>query len=442
MKVNPLYRMISFMGGLAAEPLLERLVSRGGRSGEIWEQRLGHLPPWIVRSAPFDLWLHGVSVGEISVVQGIVERVRASLPDTSILVSSFTETGIARAEKILKGICRVIAYPLDFPRAVQRTVSLVKPRVYACVETELWPNLLSCIREQGAGTLLVNARISPRSFSAYRGIKALIAPVVNQFDGICAISELHARRLRMLGAEPARLEVTGNAKFELLLEKPDSGKSGMLRRRLGIAGTMKVIVFGSLRGREHQMIMPLLKTLCRERRDVFCIVAPRHIGGVEDAERFLEMGGFKYQLLSRILDDGERLDPYSTNILLVDRIGYLFDLYGLSTCAFVGGSLVRKGGQNIMEPAAWKKPVIFGPHTWNFEDATSCLLSDGGGLEVKDVEQLLSTLRLLLDNEVDCRRRGELARKTLEKLAGNAATRQAERIVELLGKYRRPETGP
>jgi 3-deoxy-D-manno-octulosonic-acid transferase len=432
MKVNPLYRMISRLGELVAGPILERLSSSGGRKGEIWEQRLGHLPPWIVRSAPFDLWIHGVSVGEISVVQGIVKRVREKAPDTRILVSSFTETGIARAEKILKGICRVIAYPLDLPGAVHRTVSIVRPRVYACVETELWPNLLSTVRARGAGTLLLNARISPKSFKAYRGIKALIAPVVNQFDGICAISDLHAARLRQLGADPAKLEVTGNAKFELLLERPDTEKAGMLRRRLGIPGTMKVIVFGSLRGREHQMIMPLLKTICRERRDVFCVVAPRHLGRVEDVERALETAELSYQLLGNVLEGGERIDPYSTDVLLVDRIGFLFDLYGLSTCAFVGGSLVKKGGQNIMEPAAWKKPVIFGPHTYNFEDASSRLLSEGGGLEAKDADQLLSIIRFLLDDEKECARRGELARKTLEKLAGNAATRQAERILELL----------
>ncbi len=432
MKANPLYRMISRLGELIARPILERLASKGGRTSEIWEQRLGHLPPWIVRSAPFDLWIHGVSVGEISVVQGIVERVRDKAPGTSILVSSFTETGIARAEKIFKGICKVIAYPLDLPEAVQKTVSIVRPRVYACVETELWPNLLSCVKDQGAGTLLLNARISPRSFKAYKGIRALIAPIVNQFDGICAISQLHADRLRQLGADPQKLEITGNAKFELLLERPDPDKAGTLRRRLGIPGTMKVIVFGSLRGREHQMIIPLLKKLCRERRDVFCIVAPRHMGRVEDAERALETAELAYKSLSSVVEEGERIDPYSTDVLLVDRIGFLFNLYGLSTCAFVGGSLVRKGGQNIMEPASWKKPVIFGPHTYNFEDASSSLLSDGGGLEVKDADQLLSVIRSLLDDEIECARRGRLARKTLEKLAGNAATRQAERILELL----------
>ena len=432
LKINFLYRFISSLGELATEPVLRRLAARVGRTGEIWEQRLGHLPPWIIRSAPFDLWIHGVSVGEISVVQGIVERLRSKSPDASIAVSSFTETGLARAEKIFEETCRVIAYPLDMPRAVKRSASILKPRIYACVETELWPNLISSVREQGARTLLLNARISPKSFRAYRRIKAFIAPVLNQFDQICAISPAHAERIEQLGADSSRIEITGNAKYELLLERPDPEKAGTLRRRLGIPGSMKVIVLGSLRSREHQMIMPVLRNLCREKGAPFFIVAPRHPGKVEDVKRSLDMCGLKYQVLSQVLNQTERADPYSTDVLLVDRIGYLFDLYGISTCAFVGGSLVPKGGQNIMEPAAWGKPVIFGPYMFNFEEAASSLTESGGGLKVNDAGSLLSSLRTLLKEQEECSRKGELARKTLERVAGNAATRQAEHILEFL----------
>jgi len=432
LKTNIVYRAFSSFGEFIASPVLKRLSSIGGRAGEIWEQRLGHLPPWIIRAAPFDLWIHGVSVGEISVVQAVVERVKRKAPDTSIVVSSFTESGVERAESVLGETCKIIAYPLDLPKVVERTVSVLKPKVYACVETELWPNLISCIKAHGSSSLLLNARISPKSFRIYKRIKAFISPVLRQFDQICAISPVHAKRLEDLGADKDRLEVTGNAKYELLLERPDPEKAGMLRRRLGIPGTMKVMVFGSLRGREHQMIMPVLKALCHNRRDILCIVAPRHLGRIEDVERSLGTSGLKSQLLSKILEHGERPDPYSTDVLLVDRIGYLFDLYGLAFCTFVGGSLVPLGGQNIMEPAAWEKPVIFGPYMYNFEEAASLLIKQGGGMEVKNPDALLSGIKTFLNDHEECVRKGALARKTLEQLAGTAATIQAERILEFL----------
>ncbi len=415
-----------------ASPVLKRLSFIGGKAGEIWEQRMGNLPPWIIRAAPFDLWIHGVSVGEISVVQAVVERVKKQAPEISIVVSSFTETGVARAEKVLGDSCKIIAYPLDLPRAVERCVSVLKPRVYACVETELWPNLIACVKEHGARSLLLNARISPRSFRIYRKIRAFIAPVLKQFDQICAISPIHARRLENLGADKSRLEITGNAKYELLLDRPDLEKAGILRRRLGIPGNMKVVVFGSLRGREHQMIMPVMKRLCKDRRDIFMVVAPRHMGKIGDIERVAGVNGLKCQLLSKILEEGDRPDPYDTDILLVDRMGYLFDLYGLSTCAFVGGSLVPFGGQNVMEPAAWRKPVVFGPYMFNFEEAASQLLEEGGGMEVKDANGLFSVLNELLRDRDRCSKKGELARKSLEGLADSAATTQAERILQYL----------
>ena len=432
LKINPLYKIISSLGELVAEPILKHLARKPDHTGEIWEQRMGHLPPWIKRAAPFDLWIHGVSVGEISVVHGIVDKVRKKKPETNIVVSSFTETGFARAEKIFEGTCRVIAYPLDLPQAVKRTVSVLKPKIYACVETELWPNMLSMVKEQGAKTLLLNARISPRSFNRYKRIRPVIYPLLRQFSRICAISGVHARRLEQLGADSSKLEITGNAKYELLLGKPDPDRAGMLRRRLGIPGNMKVLVFGSLRGREHQIITGVIKEIGQGRRDIYCVVAPRHPGKVEDVERSLETAGLKYHLLSDILNQEKRAEPYSTDVLLVDKIGFLFDLYGLSTCAFVGGSLEKKGGQNLMEPAAWAKPVLFGPYTFNFEDAATSLMEDGGGMEVKDADELLEKLKMLLENQNKCIRKGRTARKTLERLAGTAATRQAQRILEYL----------
>ncbi len=412
-----------------ARPFLELWSKWEGPDG-MWSGRLGHLPAELVALGPQDLWLQAVSVGEVAVAEALVKAIDNLAPQKNlrILISSTTPAGFARAISSLEDRCSIIPFPLDFPQVVSHLVGQVRPRVYASLETELWPNLLRTVQGFGTKTILLNGRISVRSYPKYLRLRSLISPILRGFTRICAISEVHAQRLKSLGAPVDRIFVTGNAKFEGLLERPDPSRPQCLREKLNVPEGIKVFVAGSLRsGEQHQIVRTYLDLKAIWPDMVFFIV-PRHLSLVPKLKKALRSAAVPYELWSGLELGEQRREK----VVIVDVIGPLFDLYGLATAAFVGGSLVSKGGQNIMEPAAWACPVFYGPHMENFEEARCVVERFGGGRSIGDWKELsIHVARIFKDHEARMNM-GQRAFKALKELAQGAASRQAEMLLEAL----------
>jgi 3-deoxy-D-manno-octulosonic-acid transferase len=408
-------------------PVMRALCLRSGDPA-LWKGRLGRVGEEISSQAPWDIWIQAVSVGEVGVAWALVQAVQSMEPGLKILVSSSTAAGYERACETLGDRCGVIPYPFDFPQAVSLAAHAVKPRVFACIETELWPSMLMEMRKRGAATVLLNGRISTRSFPRYMKIRPVIAGLLKDFSVICASSPVSSQRLLELGAPEDRLILTGNAKYEALLDRPDPGKALELARLLGIPPGARVMVAGSVRGGDEPYIMEAWKILEKRFPDLCLVVVPRHLKNVTMLERLFQRESMPMSLYSTLLK-GE--SPTRSRVVLVDRIGPLFDLYGTASVAFVGGSMSQKGGQNILEPAAWACPVLYGPYTDNFEDAVSALDKEGAGGMVRDGKELASRVTGLLSDIAAANAVGKAARRALENIAAGAATRQAEVLVRL-----------
>ncbi len=402
--------------------------SRLEGSEGIWAARLGYVPKHIIDTGPYDIWMQAVSTGEVGVAEAIVKAIDKRTNDIKILISATTPAGIARAMSSLAPRCSVIPYPLDFPQVAQRIAGAIRPRLYACLETELWPNLIRTVQDMGSKTILINGRISAQSLPRYRKIGALIHHLLKDFSGICAISEVNKDRLAAIGAPRERIYVTGNAKFEGMLSRPDRHRVGVIRECLDINESQKVIVAGSLRGGEEKPVIDAYLTLKHSFPGLVLFLVPRHINKVSCIALYLKDKNIKFQLWSKLeMGEGRVCD-----VILVDLMGPLFDLYGLASAAFVGGSLVPKGGQNIMEPAAWARPVFYGPHTDNFEEARSALEIYGGGREVRCAKDLADAIKPVLDDPQIQYEQGCAAKRALMELSHGAADKQAEILLKLL----------
>ena len=422
-----LYEKVTGGGYSFSRPILE-LWSRLEGNGGMWSGRLGHISSYVSVVGPQDIWLQAVSVGEVAVAEALVQAVDRQAPALKILISASTPAGFARAISSLGARCSVIPYPLDFPQVVRKIASEVRPGVYACLETELWPNLINAVRQFGGNTVLLNGRISVKSFPRYLRLLSITRPMLAGFSKICAISQIHADRLAALGAPTDRIQITGNAKFEGLLSRPNPDRVSDLRKRLGIEESMNVLVAGSLRGGEEREIAEAYDSLRARCPGIILFLVPRHLKRVKSIEGMLKERGISYQLWSEHQMDRRR----TANVLVVDVIGPLFDLYGLATVAFVGGSLVPKGGQNLLEPAAWSCPVIYGPHTDNFEEARITLESYGGGQKVRSGRDLAKAVNLLFEQPRQREAQGRKARRALEDLAKGVATRQANILLQVM----------
>lgn len=422
-----LYEKITGCSYSVIRPLLEMWSRMEGNEG-MWRGRIGHVADHVLSAAPYDIWLQAVSVGEVAVAEALIHALDKKMSGLKIIVSSSTPAGFGRAVSSLGSRCCVIPYPLDFPQVVRSITGRLRPRVYACLETELWPNFISSARRVGTRTVLLNGRISAASFPRYSKLCSIVRPMLAGFSQVCAISEVHARRLKALGANPDRIVITGNAKFEGLLEMSDPVKVSIIRDQLDLKDSDKVFVAGSIRSGEEKAMVSVCMDLLSYDPETVVFLVPRHMERMRSIGNVLRKNGVAFQFWSEFDCSGKR----TANVMIVDVIGMLFHLYGLAEAAFVGGSLVPKGGQNLLEPAAWSCPVLYGPHTEHFEEARMALEQYGGGRTVRDSSELAEMVSRLFQQRPARNDMGARARSALESLAHGAATRQAETLLREL----------
>jgi 3-deoxy-D-manno-octulosonic-acid transferase len=427
-----LYNIFSGILFLVGFPFLILYNLAQGKYSNRLVERLGRYPESLrpdddsTNSKP--IWIHAVSVGEVKAAIALTRRIKEQLPDVPILVSTTTPAGRETAETLLGKEIPVIYFPLDFYPCVKRAVNFFRPRAFVALETELWPNFLFQADKSGSQLILANGRISSRSFKRYKRLRWLFRPVLEKFKVLMVRDEDDANKLITLGAIPERVRIFGNIKYDGLLDQATEILHSKIRQRLHLPEGSPVILAGSTRGGEEAVLLAVYNRLKVSFPDLILILVPRHINRCPKVENLLQKKGVFYQLYSRtLLPAGQRKEA----VILVDRIGDLFALYSLATLVFCGASLVPKGGQNILEPAAWGKLVFYGPHMEDFKDARRLLEEAGAGIMVRDQEELAKQMAYYLEHPEERTSRGEAGREILKSQAG-ITKKAAEIIAEVI----------
>jgi 3-deoxy-D-manno-octulosonic-acid transferase len=416
-----LYNIILLLLTVLLSPIiLFKLITvpkyRGGIS-----QKLGRVRKKVKRviqgSRP--IWIHAVSVGEVMAVHPLVRELKKKYPGRKLILSTVTVTGNYTARQRVPEADAVFFFPFDYPWVVRRVIRRINPIIFLVAETELWPNFFRELNRAGIPAAVINGRISPHSYKNYRRLRAFFNVVFPHVTLFCMQSEADAERIKDIGAPAERVMVTGNLKFD---QKIPPAAASPVSLRPG----SKVITAGSTHRGEEAALLEVFRRLREKFPELVLIVAPRH------PERFDEVAG----LISRAGYDCQRRTRLSgtiKDVLLLDTIGELRSFYGICDIAFVGGSLVKVGGHNLLEPAAMKKPVIFSRYLFNFKEISEALISAGGGILVKDKQELYVQADKLLSDRKYAQQIGNRAFTVIEANSG-AAKRTIDAVRRLIGE--------
>ncbi len=379
------------------------------------------------------IWIHAASLGEVKVADSIISALKKILPDCSVILSTITEHGRNLAVEMLGNQAQVIYAPIDLFLSVRKALHRINPDVLIFLETEIWPSWIIEAHMAGIRIVLLNGRISKRSLKRYRLFKPVLKNILSYFDILSMISEEHKRHIELIGADPEKVVVTGNAKYDMLIHKTVSGMHEEIRRLLDIGFDTPVIVAGSTRTGEEEIIIEAYKKIVEHFSESVLILAPRHIERVKDIIELLQKEGLKYHLRSEFRLPGTIRNH---NILVIDSYGELFNFYSAADIAFCGASLVPLGGQNPLEPAAWGIPVFHGPYMDDFLDAMNLLKKYDASVEVTGPKDLAEKLVYYLNNPVLLREKGLSGKKALMENEGSSV-RNANIIVQIIGSLSR-----
>lgn len=394
-----------------------KLKLRRGESLHL-KQRLG----WGLNIEPKQgktLWIHAVSVGEVLAVQGLVRQIKQRWPDWTICFSTLTETGYQVAAKRLGKESRLFYVPLDFGCVVKKFFKAVKPDLFVLAESEFWPHLLRQAGRSAGKVMVINGRISPRSsrrmFRYRRIVKKILAPV----DSFLVQTAREKNGLTDIGIEPDRIEVVGNLKSEIRLPDMDGESLNRMKVLLNVRPGKRVVIAGSTHKGEEEMLLRAFSAARIEKPDLLLILAPRHPNRADEVMRLCR--SYAWEAVKRSL----AAEHPGWDILVLDTMGELAHFYALSDLAFVGGSLIPWGGQNLLEPAFYGKPLCFGPHMDNFSELADAFIAADAARIVRDEKDLAEMMRFQ-DGEA-LRSMGRRARATLDSLAG--ATDKTLRVI-------------
>ena len=383
-------------------------------------QRLGYLPLSFNLDADDSIWIHAVSVGEVLTARALVPELRARYPRLRLFVSTTTMTGQQVARTHLQDVDGVFFFPFDLTFIIRRTLKLVRPRLFIVMETELWPNLLRECRRQGIRTTLVNGRISTRSYPRYKLARFFFKEVLADVDRFCMQGEESAQRIIEMGADPARVVITGSLKFDSV-EQPSAVTSGrgqhrVLRYFRTKASRHVIIAASTLKG-EEDAVLEAFRPVQRAWPDALLVIAPRKPERFGEVVDLVRNAGFRVARRSDLPVD----DEPSQDVIVLDTIGELPHLFPVATAVFVGGSLVDWGGHNILEPAVHGKAILFGPHMQNFVEIAKAFVEGQGAIQVASPREFSDQLFKVLSDQVLRARLGAAARALVEANRGAKA---------------------
>lgn len=417
------YRLLTRLIFLFSFPVFLVYALLTGRHRDGLRQRLG-----LYKKAAFrpkgrpQIWLHGASVGEVRAAGVLIGKIVEEFPGVTLVLSTVTEPGLRIGRQLLSEKVTCLLAPLDLPGAAARAAEAIQPDVYLCLETELWPNTLAALRNHGAACFLLNARVSEKSFRRYRRFTGFTREILAGFSGVAAITANDAERLIGLGANPKLVSVCGNVKYDLPEQPQSDGLRAEWRRILGLADNTPVLVAGSTHSGEELMLLKASRALLDTLPGLVLILAPRHLDRLASLRAELTAAGAEHDLLSQI-----RSGARKTSVVVVDTMGELANLYSAATYIFCGGSLVERGGHNIIEAARWGRPVFYGPSMKDFSDARELLEAGGGGFQINSVLELCDGIRHLAASPDLYERAAAGARQTAISQRG-AAERQLQPV--------------
>jgi len=415
--------------------LLYAAIFKGKYREGFAEKFLGRVPP---RSGDRPcIWLHAVSVGEVNLLGTLLDEIERRRPDVECVISTTTMTGFALAKK--KYALQTVFYcPLDFSWAVRTAVRRIRPSVLVLAELELWPNLIRAAKEQGAKVAVVNGRLSEKSFRGYRRIRPLASRVLQRIDVIAAQNETYARRFQSpTGGSGPKVVVTGSLKFDGAQTERNNAQTRELAALAGIAADDVVFLAGSTQAPEEALALAAFAELAGTHANLRLIIVPRHPDRFDEVAALLQRSGWPWRRRSELESVSAEGMPSScdetSRILLVDTIGELGAWWGTADIAYVGGSMGRRGGQNMIEPAAYGAAVSFGPNTWNFRDVVQMLLAARAAQITHNGAELTAFVRRCLQDPAYAARLGASAQRLVRSQLGTTS-RTVDVVEPLLPK--------
>ena len=409
--------------------LLYTLVTGKYRKG--FKERLGLLSPDIldgITGGTPRIWIQAVSLGEIRVAESIVSSLKSIVPECSIILSTTTEHGREMAVDIFRDNIPVFYSPIDFIGSVRKALYLIRPDVMIFLETEIWPAWINEANRMGIKVALVNGRISEKSFKKYIRLRSFFREVLDKIDCFSMIAEHDKIRIRAIGADPEKIRINGNAKYDLLSRISNPSIEKEVRDTLNINEKCPVLIAGSTRRGEEAFIIDTYKRIIKEFPDTVLLIAPRHIPRTKEIISLLDRNNFEYQLRSEINNSSKRVKQ----VIIINTFGELFKLYSIGSIVFCGGSIVPLGGQNPLEAAVWGNCAVFyGPHMDHFLDAKAILDENRAGVEVYNSEMFAEKALDLLRNPEILKSYAKRAREAVIKNR-NAGEKHARAVVALL----------
>ncbi len=356
------------------------------------KEKLGFFPACGSRRT---IWIQVVSVGEVILIESFLKRLREVFDDP-LVISTTTLTGNSLARQRYSNLARVIFFPLDVSWIMRKAISLIQPKLFIAVETELWPQCFRCLKQQGVPIVVINGRISDQAFRRYRRVRSLIKPPVSSCTFIGAQNQAYAERFSLLGARAESLVITGNLKFESI--NVDERKLAAVREkyhRILKPSNNLLLIAASTHAPEEEILIEWYRSMPQVLTDTVLLLAPRHPTRVPMIEKMIRAKGFLTQRLSVAV----RGKLPERTVFILDTVGELLYLYGIADVCFVGGSLSGDGGHNILEPIYFLKPTVFGPSMENFTDIEEKVLKMKAGIKIKDPAELKRILQELLQDE-------------------------------------------
>jgi len=375
-----------------------------------WSERFGFVP----RQIPGGLWLHAVSVGELQAVAPLLEAILVEFPTLPVTVTTTTPTAATQLAARFGARIQHCYMPLDTPGAMRRAVQRLRPRLVLVVETELWPNLLHQCSQQGIPVALINARLSAKSQRGYARWPTLSKPLFAGLSAVIAQSAMDAQRLADLGVVPARLQVFGNLKYDLVLTEAMRNAARQQTQQWD-ATRRDVLLAASTHPGEEALLLASFTTLRKTHRELLLVLVPRHIERGNALSAAARQAGWR---VSQRSTAGMQPTSEAIDVVIGDTLGELPWLLGAASLVLIGGTFVQHGGQNPLEAALWRKPIVCGPSTYNFSEIVANLEANGGLCTVSDAEQLTATLHGLLEDPMRRAALGQAAEATLAQHRG------------------------
>ena len=423
------YNLLLLTFSLAAFPFLLAKMAFSSSSRRIFAQKLGFIPAETLDALKGEprVWVHAVSAGEVSAIHPLVRQLREAFPGGCLMVSTGTESGQKIARERIKEATGFFFFPLDLPFVVRRMIRRLRPDLFILAETELWPNFLRIAKDEGARTMLANGRISDRSFGRYRKTRFFWTAVLDHLDIMSMIGVRDGERIISMGANPINVFVSGNCKFDQAAFSAEEVFKEQMKKLLGINGSELLFVAGSTHEGEEEAVLKAFGKIRERYPEIILILIPRHVDRVPRVEKILAKHG--------VNDFVRRSDLGASGlkgkrVVLWDTFGELFKVYSLATVVFCGASLEPRRGQNILEPAAWGKVVLYGPSMEDFLDAHHLLQRVGAGIMVRNWEELADRCLDLLEHPQELKRKGEAGKEVL--LANRGATRRNMDLIKKL----------